>query len=56
MQIVSENITLKNKKEFSTEYIEGELTKLGLDVIRWAIVDCNDSNFTVCVSHAIITE
>ena len=56
MEIVSENIKLKNIKEFSTEYIENELNKLNLDVVRWAIVDCNELDFTVCVSHVIITE
>ena len=56
MLIVSENIKLKNIKQFSTEYIEGELDKLALDVIRWAIVDCNEFDFTVCVSHVIISK
>ena len=56
MEIISENIKLKNINEFTTEYIEGEFKKLNLDVVRWAIVDCNESDFTVCVSHVIITE
>lgn len=54
MQIVSENIKIKNIKEFSTEYIEGELKNLGFDFIRWAIVDVQEDFFIVCVSYVII--
>ena len=54
MQIVSENIEIKNIKEFSTEYIEAELQNRGLDVVRWAIVEIKDDFFTVCVSHVTI--
>ena len=54
MQIVSKNVVMKNTGEFSTEYIENELSRLELDVIRWAIVDIKDDVFTVCVSHVTI--
>ena len=55
MQIVSENILLNNIENVCTEYIEGELKKRNLDVIRWAIVDSDENYFTVCVSHVIIS-
>lgn len=54
MKIVSENITIKNTGDFSTEYIESELIKQGLDVVRWAIIDVNQNDFTVCVAHVTI--
>lgn len=54
MQIVSENIKIRNSKEVCTEFIEGELKKLNLDVVRWAIIDSDEDYFTVCVSHVII--
>ena len=54
MQIISENINLKNINEFSTEYIETELKKQNLDVVRWAITDVDKDFFTVSVSHVII--
>jgi len=54
MQIVSENIILKNTNEFSSEYIESELASRNLDVVRWAIIDIQEDVFTVCVSHVTI--
>ena len=54
MQIISDNIKLKNNNTFSTEYIEQELRNKGFDIIRWAIVDIQNDFFTVAVSHVII--
>lgn len=54
MQIISENINIKNINEFSTEYIESELKKLNLDFVRWAIVEIQEDFFTVNVSYVTI--
>ncbi len=54
MKIISENIKIKNTNTFTTEYIEGELAKMNIEPIRWAIIDINENFFTLCVSHAII--
>ncbi len=54
MKIISENIQLKNINTFTTEYIEEELKKMNLDIVRWAVIDINEKIFTLCVSHVII--
>ena len=50
MEIVSELVDLPNIGEFSTEYIENELTKRNINALRWAIVNVRDKIFTVSLA------
>lgn len=55
MSIVSEIINIKNNGNPSTEYIETELKKLGIDALRWAIVKISNDFFTINVAYDKIT-
>lgn len=48
--ITTKEIKIKRNNEFSSEYIEQQLTMLGLDVLRWAVVDCNDETYTLSLA------
>ena len=37
--IKTEEVKIKIPKELTSEYIDEELKKMGVDVLRWAIVD-----------------
>ncbi len=52
--ITTKEIKVKVPEEFTSEYIENELKKTGLDVLRWAITDFDDKYFTV--NLAIVTD
>lgn len=51
MQIVSEIINIKNNNNPSTEYIESELIKNGINPLRWAIVKISKDFFTINCSY-----
>lgn len=49
--ITTKTIKLNRPDEFDNLWIENKLSELGFDVIRWAIVDINESNIILSVSH-----
>ena len=51
MQVVSELVKIPNNNSPSVEYIEGELTKLNINPLRWAIVHVDDKMYTVSVAN-----
>jgi len=51
MQIKSVLVKIKNNKNPSTKYIEGELLALGIKPLRWAIVNIDDEYYYVCVAY-----
>lgn len=48
--IISKNIEISIEKPVTTEQIEAGLESLGIDPVRWAIVDVGENSVTVCVS------
>lgn len=48
--ILSDCVKIKNINDLSTEYVENELKKLGIEPIRWAITA--QQNDTLIVSLA----
>lgn len=49
--IKSENIKIKKIDCFDNLYIEQELKNLGLDIVRWAIVEIDKNTLTLSVSY-----
>lgn len=49
--IKSENIKIKKIDGFDNLYIEQELKALGLNIVRWAVIDVNENFVTVSVSY-----
>lgn len=49
--ILTKTIKLNRPTDFDNIWIENKLSELGFDVIRWAIVDINESNIILSVSH-----
>lgn len=50
MKIINKQIFIKAIDNVTSDYIETELQKLNIDVLRWAIVDIQDNLYTVNVS------
>ncbi len=50
MQVESTLIKIPNNSNPSTEYIEGELNRLGIEPLRWAIVEVNDDYYIISVA------
>lgn len=55
MSIVSEIYDIKNNGNPSTEYVENELKKQGIEPLRWAIVKISKDFFTINVAYDKIT-
>ena len=51
--IVSKDVKLKLNTPITNEQIEIKLKELGLDVLRWAVVDVVDNVYTIRVSIVI---
>ena len=49
--IVSDNIVINNVENISTEYIENELKKTGIDPIRWAITKVEQETLTITLAY-----
>ena len=47
MQAKSEIVKIKNNNNPSVEYIESELKMLGIEPLRWAVVEVNDEFYTI---------
>lgn len=43
--IVTKEVAVKTVENITSEYIELQLKNMGLDVLRWAIVDIRDDNY-----------
>ncbi len=48
--ITSKDIKIKKNNEFSAEYINDELKKLNLDVLRWAITAVDNEFYTLNIA------
>ena len=51
MQVESILVEIPNNGAPSTEYIEGELTKLNINPLRWAVVHVSDKMYTISVAN-----
>ncbi len=49
--ITTETIKLNRPDEFDNLWIENQLSELGFDVIRWAIVDISANKITLSISY-----
>lgn len=48
--ISTKEITLKKTENLSSEYIESELLKLNLNVLKWAIVEVKEDSYILNVA------
>lgn len=55
MSIVSEILEIENNGNPTTEYVENELKKRGIEPLRWAIVKISNDFFTINVAYDKIT-
>ncbi len=55
-QIKSQLVEIPNNGNPSVEYIEGELTKLNINPLRWAVVHVSDKIYKVSVANLIEKE
>jgi len=49
--IISDNIKINKVENLSTEYIENELKKVGIEPIRWAITKVEENTITITLSY-----
>ncbi len=49
--ITTQTIKLKKLSEFDNLWIENQLSTMGFNVIRWAIIDVTDGELIISVSH-----
>ena len=50
--ITTQTIKLKKPIEFDNLWIEKQLSNMGFNVIRWAIIDITDTELILSVSHS----
>lgn len=48
--ITSKEVKIKIVKDVTSEYIENELAKLGIDILHWAITDVDKEYFILNIS------
>lgn len=48
--ITNQEVKIKIVDNLTSNYIEEELKKLNLDILSWAIVDINESYYTLNIS------
>ena len=48
--ITTETIKINKPNEFDNQWIENQLSELGFDVIRWAIVDITEKELILSIS------
>ena len=51
MQVITKTIDINNTGDLSTQYIENELNKMGINPIRWAIVKISKYTFTIDIAY-----
>jgi len=49
--IMSKEVKIKIPTAFTSEYIENSLKSQGYDVLRWAITDFDEMNYTLSISY-----
>ena len=49
--ILSKDIKLKLNKPVTNKKIKASLTDKGFDVLRWAITEINDDEYTIRISY-----
>ena len=50
--ITTQTVKLKKPNEFDNLRIEKQLSDMGFNVIRWAIIDITDTELILSVSHS----
>lgn len=50
--ITTQTIKLKKPNDFDNLRIEKQLSNMGFNVIRWAIIDITDTELILSVSHS----
>ncbi len=50
--ITTQTVKLKKPNEFDNLRIEKQLSDMGFNVIRWAIIDITETELTLSVSHS----
>ena len=53
MKIINSEIIVSKTDKLSSEYIETFLISQNIDFLRWAIVNHDEKNFVLNVSHKI---
>ena len=53
MKAVSKLVKIKNNANPTTEYIEGELLKEGINPLRWAVVEVSEEFYTISVTNLV---
>ena len=51
--ITTKEVKIKRQSDFTSEYIEFELKKMGLDTLRWAITDFDDEFYILDVAIVV---
>lgn len=51
--ITTATVKLKKPKELDNLWIENELSEMGYNVVRWAIIDICDEELVLTVSHQL---
>lgn len=55
MSVISKTIKIKTKSlPPQIEFIEQEIIKQGIEPLRWAIVEVENNEITICVSGRIL--
>ena len=49
--ILSDCVKIKKVDNLSTEYVEDELKKQGIDPLRWAVSDMDDTTLTISLAY-----
>ncbi len=49
--ISSKDVKIKSTNDFTSEYIESELKKMGYDVLRWAVTDFDGENYILNIAY-----
>ena len=50
--ITTQTVKLKKPDDFDNLRIEKQLSDMGFNVIRWAIIDITETELTLSVSHS----
>lgn len=53
MQVISKIIEINNNNSPSIEYIEGELERLNINPLRWAVVKITNQKYIISVADLI---
>ncbi len=48
--ITTKEVKIKIPEDFSSEYVEAELKKMNLDVLRWALTDFDKDYYTISLA------